>query len=133
LGESCAACHANGPRIIRPGSNADLSPDLFRTRIATNDDMINYFNDQIMNMKVGVVGKKSSEKLQMVACASCHSDLTRQNAESIIALTDAKLDTDGFFKAGLGTGAPMPPKGRLTKWQIECLKDWAAGLNIDCD
>ncbi len=113
-GAECFACHASGPRIIRP----------FRPDLLSDADQARQINDYITEQEVPPLHFPADEPrveyggaLTMKRCAKCHSDsadrgpLYRVHGPSIRALVEY---------------GHMPPKGALAPDELTQLEDWLA-------
>jgi hypothetical protein len=113
-GAECFACHAAGPRIIRP----------FRPDLLSDADQARRINDYITDQEVPPLHFPADEPrmeygmaLTMKRCVKCHSDsgdrgpLYRVHGPSIRALVEY---------------GHMPPKGTLAPEELTQLEEWLA-------
>ncbi len=113
-GAECFACHASGPRIIRP----------FRPDLLSDADQARRINDYIADREVPALHfpkdeprVEYGEALTMKRCTKCHSTsgdrepLYRVHGPSIRALVEY---------------GHMPPKGSLAPEEITQLEAWLA-------
>ena len=113
-GAECFACHASGPRIIRP----------FRPDLLSDADQARRINDYITDQEVPLLHFPAEEPrveyggaLTMKRCTKCHSTsgdrgpLFRVHGPSIRALVDY---------------GHMPPKGALAPEELTQLEEWLA-------
>lgn len=111
-GAECFACHAAGPRIIRP----------FRADLLSDADQARQINDYIKEQEVPPLHFPAEETrieygsaLSMKRCSKCHSasgdrgPLYRVHGPSIMALVEY---------------GHMPPKGTLATEELAELNDW---------
>jgi hypothetical protein len=111
-GAECFACHAAGPRVIRP----------FRSDLLSDADHARQINDYITNQEVPPLHFPADEPrmeygtaLTIKRCAKCHSDsgdrgpLYRVHGPSIRALVEY---------------GHMPPKGALAPEEHTQLEEW---------
>lgn len=110
-GAECFACHASGPRVIRP-FREDLISDVVQANVI--NEYIMGHDSPMMNFPSGELRVEYGAPLTLKRCAKCHSEsgerspLYRVHAPSIRALVD-----HGY----------MPPKGTLsTEEAVELLK-----------
>jgi hypothetical protein len=125
---SCFMCHSNGPRLIRPYRDWQLSPLqkaqvlAMNLRIKTYGPLTTVDHPRPGATPLRLQGKMENSQLKLALCQECHNrdslfgrgELTRQNAVTISYLVENEH---------------MPPIGSLSSQEKQYLKYFIMGLD----